>query len=520
MRKPLALTGAVMTADPKKATPYAHWLALAAVALLPAALTVLLLRTVLGATVFDTTPVINDEIAFWVEIDTFREAGWGGGYHTTNEQTPPAGFCHFDPKGPGYPVLYGSLAKVLGWEPWSGPVFNLLLVTLAVGTWAWAVRPRGWQLAAAALLIGTFWPCPLYLPSTMQESLHCALAFLLAAAMQRSLAEPPDARRFAAVVVLIVAGAMVRLTWGFVLLPWAWVGLRGFSRRGRAAGAAAVCLTLAGLVLLSRWLNAPHLLPEGIGVVAHVVRGLRTAPAEAWSFFEGHARWNLRNLVMPDGGDPLEVLLRYQVMGLLAAAAVLAWLRRRDPDARRPWVFTLLNLGPLLVASVLIYDVAIWRDYRVLAPHLLLSLLLLAGGPAWRWTLAVSASNLAFVTAFLTQFSAHHLDRVRWDREFVAGFRREIRSVLKYDPDRSAWDNTLVIPVQAMTYPMVATPSGIGVNCVLDWSTFRLPARSRYLLMPPEFLPALREHGRLRPLARTRMGVLCLNLDAQPGPPR
>ncbi len=495
-----------------------HGLPALAVVLLPALLTVVLLRTVLGASLFDTAPVINDEIVFWLEIATFRQAGFAGGYHSTQEATPPAAFCHFDPKGPGYPVLYGLAAKVVGWEPWSAPLFNLVCVGAATAVWLGVARPDGRRLAAAAALVATFWPLLLYLPTTMQESLHFAAAFLLAAAMQRAFAGPVGARYFAAVALLIAACALVRLTWGFVLLPWGYVGLRGRGARGRALGAAACAALFLVLVALSRWLNAPHLSADGIGVVNYLVREMRAAPGDALAFFAGHARWNLRNLTLPDGGRPLEVLLRYEVLVLLGVAAVL-WRRDRrrgDADAAGRWGFLVLNLGPLLVASVLAYDVADWRDYRVLAPHLLLSLLLLAGGPCWRWVLAPAAANLLFVTAFLGQFDDHHRERVEWDRGLVAAFRGELSGKLRYDAARPPWDNTVLIPVQSMTYPMAAIPPGLGVNCVLDWSSLRYPPRSRYLLLPPDY-GWIESKVRLRPLAQTHMGWLCLNLDAEKG---
>jgi hypothetical protein len=70
-----------------------------------------------------------------------------------------------------------------------------------------------------------------------------------------------------------------------------------------------------------------------------------------------------------------------------------------------------------------------------------------------------------------------------------------------------------------MKYPTVAVPSGIGVNCILNWPAVPLPAKSRYLLVPPEFLPPLEQHGRLEVLKRTPVGVLCLNVDAGRAPP-
>jgi hypothetical protein len=491
----------------------AWWCVAALTALAPALVTLLLLHTLFGATVTDTVPTINDEVVFWLEVDTFRVAGFNGGYHTTNEQMAPARWSRFDPKGPGFPVLYGTLARVFGWQPWSGAVFGLCWITVGAALWLGVERPGGARLAAAALVVATFWPGLMYLPSTMQEGLHVALAFFLAAAMHPAfVGARVTPARFAAATALIAACALVRLTWVFLLVPWCWLSLPDFSRRGRVVCVAASCGMFAALIVASRFLNAPHILPEGVGIVGYLVREWKTSPAAAASFFFGHAWWNLCNLVWPGRAWPLEVLLHYEMLGLLAAAAVMA-RRLRGTPAARPWTFALLNLGVLLAASVVAYDIAEWRDYRLFAPHLLLSLLALIGSASWRWALAPAFANLLFVSAFLTQYTANHRKRVTWDRDLVAELRKELGSRLHYDPSRSPWDNTILVPVDFMDYPMIAVPSGMGVNPVLDWSALEYPPRSRYLLLPPEF-GWIESKVRLRPLARTPMGWLCLNLDS------
>lgn len=490
-----------------------------AIVLAPTLITLLMFHFRLGASLFDATPVANDEIGFWLEIATFREAGFNGGYHSTNEQAAPARFCRFDPRGPGFAVLYGLLAVVLGWEPWSGAVFNLLCLAAATAVWLWVCRPGPWQAAAAALLVATFWPCLLYLPLTMQEGLHCAFAFLAAAAVQRSLVSPPrSAGQFVVPLLTIAACATVRVTWALVLLPWAILSLRGFSRRGRVVGGAAVAATFCAVVLLSRWLNAPHVRPDGVGFVPWFLHALRESPRDAMSFFADHMASNLRNFVFLDSGSPLEVLQRYVILGLLLASAAALWFGRKSKDGDgerlRRWLFAGGNLAVLTAAVILAYDVTDWRDYRVLSPHLLLSLLVLACGPSWTRVLVPCCAHLLFLPGFLAQYAGHHLERVTWDRELVAAFRAEIGD-LRYDPSRPGWDNTVLMPVESFTYPMVAVHAGMGVNCVIDWDSLRLPPRSRYMILPDDDLRDLSRRVRLRRVRLTQLGWLCVNLEAE-----
>jgi hypothetical protein len=490
-----------------------------ALVLLPGLLTLLFLRLTLGATPFDCCPAVNDEIAFWLEIATFREAGFNGGYHTSNEQMAQARFCHFDPRGPAYPVLYGFVARVLGWRYWSGPMFHLLFLAAATLTWLGACRPDRRQIAIGILLVGTFWPCLLLLPSTMQEGLHFAIAFLLAAEFElwmfRSKASFGG---YVAVAATIALAALVRLTWAFVLLPWFVFAAHKLTIRGRlATGSAAVVLGF-GLFLVTRWLNAPHASADGIGFVAWLFKQFETDPKQALALFCDHAAWNLGNFVLFRTGGALEMLQRYTLLALLVVIPVGLWRNRHgdaaSEDARQRWAFAALNIAPLTAAVILIYDVGDWRDFRVLAPHLLLVLLVLARGVTGRWVVGLSCVYLLFTPAFLGEYAAVHRPRVHWDRNLVATFEKEIHEVVQFDPARPAWDNTILVTGNLVTYPLVAVPPGMGVNAILKWSSLDHAPRSRYLLMSEQDTRILARQMRLRPLARTRLGIVSLNVDS------
>jgi len=122
--------------------------------------------------------------------------------------------------------------------------------------------------------------------------------------------------------------------------------------------------------------------------------------------------------------------------------------------------------------------------------------------------------NLCFLPAFLTQYRVLHRERVGWNRELVASFRSDIRGVLHYDRARPPWDNTILVSKDLIAYPLIAVPPGMGVNAVLVPETFVLPPRSRYVLMSEEETRDLERYFRLKPLARTPVGMLSINLDA------
>jgi hypothetical protein len=488
---------------------FSWWLAAAALVLAPGLLTALLLHASLGATIFDCCPVANDEIGYWLEINAFRAAGFGGGYFSGNEQMAPARFCHFDSHGPGYPVLYGLMARVLGWQLWSGPVFHLLCMAVATTVWLATCRPDCKRLTTTILLFATFWPCLLLLPSAMQEGLHFALAILLGAIVERWIATPRlRVTEIALAAVVIAACAIVRLSWAFLLLPWLVLAVKGVPLRSRAIAAAAAGGLGVALLLLSHWLNAPY--PWSF--VSSLARESGESPGKAGAVFTEHAIWNLRNFTLFRVGKPLEMLQRGTLIVVLALVPLMLWRARRSGggDAWRRWLFTVLNLAPLVIAAILVYDVGLWRDYRVLAPHLLLSLLVLAGPSTQRWVLGLCGVHLLFLPAFLGQYAATNTERVKWDRALIASFRRHTNEVLRFEPGRDPWENTILVSNKCFAFPLAAVPPGIGVSEVLSWPELGDPPRSRYLLMTEEETGALQRRLHLQPLARTPLGLLSI----------
>ena len=127
------------------------------------------------------TPVTSDEIGYYLQINAFVHHGFQGGYFTISEHPARAAFSHFGVHGPLFPVLYGALGKLLGWHFYSGPLFNVLFVTLAIGIFCLVVRPNVWQSVLGALFLATFWPFYQELVSMMQDPVHWAIAILIAA---------------------------------------------------------------------------------------------------------------------------------------------------------------------------------------------------------------------------------------------------------------------------------------------------------------------------------------------------
>jgi hypothetical protein len=593
----------------------------------------------LGATLADCDAVVmDDECHYWNEIVTFQTVGMRGGYFVNSERLAPAHWTHFGPHGPAYPVLLGSFAGLFGWGTASGAVFNV--VALAAGMLAWLafVRPDGRQLLAALFVVATFWPCYLYLPATLQESLHCAIAFALAGLAQRNVnGSATGPRSFWLFLAVVAAVSVFRITWVFVLIPWLLVAVPGRGRAKQALMAFATAATIPGVYLLWHAICAPY--PNFLAAVSETAG---ESLGGQLRLLLDHAEFSLVELVSFHDNCTLEILQRYEAIALVALAtlvvlrpqksqsstrmagavvlagiaivrtqmevgaglfltlvsvwrawrqersawpvlasgvvtaalyvlrtdnvtavllgpvvldatrfsltAALAWLHRDllsqvldgatsrlglQNDAR-PYVFAGLNLALVLFAVVTLYDVQDWRDYRVVAPHMLLSLLVLASGPARRWAIGIALVNLLFLPAFVGQFEKSH--KIRVDHERTKRVVIDLRDDLKYKPGAaSPWQNTLLVP-EVDPSNRVRVPAGIGVCwsvpfsgggrlCLWPQSPYfvaiqrvgddwlALPPKSQYVFATPAKVRNWRG-CRLKLLKEMPQGNLYLNLDA------
>jgi hypothetical protein len=464
------------------------------------------------ATLLDCAPMWNDEIHYWNEINCFASVGFNGGYFVADERPAPCPLTHFGPHGPAYPVIYGTLGRIFGWKLWSGPLFNVLLVMLGSAAWVWRCRPDAARLGTAIFLIATFWPCLLFLPSTLQEGLHCAIALLLAAlAHSRVNGEAKGVGSIWPFLLAVALASLVRITWVLVLIPWACVALRRDSWRVRIFVLAAIAVAIPGLTVVWRTICAPY--PN---FLADFIHAAGESPAQALSDLALRTAtmfWKFRDY---HWGSTLEVVQRFETLGviLLGAWVVL----RPGGEDRRAYFFAAANLALITGAVLTLYDVTDWKDFRAIAPHLLLSLLILTSGTGYRWTLRLAAMQLAFAVPFVNQIVENNRERgVVITQSGVEKMRAIFDERVAYDPAESAWGNTILIPVQYHVFTLLAVPPGMGVSFVMDGDGLRLPPKSRYVMSwSPRMIARASNELRLRPLAGGPDGILFLNLDSLP----
>ncbi len=449
----------------------------------------------------------SDELDNWHETRSFVTHGLDSGYYTYSELLAPLPIVRFGTHGPVYPLLYGGAGKLVGWGPYSGPVFNAVLLGLALLAFVALARPDRRQSLVMLGLLVVCWPLLLFIPSTMQESLHQSVALVLAGLFSGHVSHR---RRHAVLALTLIAViAVSRPTWGFLLLPFALLA-RPDARRVRVSVA---CLVGCALLFLIGRLVSP---PYPYWFIADFFAKLPHQPLPALADWLYHLGSNLSRWTQPASDLPLVVVQRFQVLLLLGVAGWIAYRRWRtlgdeltDDDLEA--LLHVLNLGLPLAFVMGIYDTYFLRDYRFLAPHMLLSLFVFVArrrfGPVGATVLIFLLATPWFHTTYQELHRRHFADEAALMRPLEAGLAEHV----VHGKDAPPWCNSLIAPIDL--FPFLKTvPSGIGVSVTMGWREVRRPFKSRYLLLGADGPPPA--DARLRLLGAFPQ-QLYLNLDAK-----
>ena len=498
--------------------------------LLPALSLMGMASVYLGQRLADFHPDDTDAILYWHQIKTFVVAGFSGGYYTIGEVPAAASFTHFFAHGPWYVALYGLIGKAVGWNLWSPMLFDVAAVTLALLAGLLLMRPNSRQLVLALLVLLTYWPLHLYLPVAMQEPFHYAVAILLAGIFYRLLIhEGAVPHRFlGAALIIILGAALARPTWALLLLPLLMIAVEkrphGLVTRGsrfrqvlRYWPLLPAWAVVAGIALQFVYVAAPY--PHRL--VSDIERLLRS-PVDGLQSLVAISTAQWMAYLWPDVENPLWTLLRYQALGIVLWMTVLA-IRRRGTDAghrtpghppcrRAEQLTDILNLSPLFLLVVVLYDVGLWVDYRVVAPHLLLSLLLLAVCGRTRVVAVMVLAGLLLTPSFLAAYKDLAPRQFTDEQARFDEFAAQTSGTLVYQAQSDPWCNTVLLQLQnAIVLDLLAIPAGFGTSFGLDL-TSGSELKSRYVIVDDVSREGMTEAFDLQFVSATALGDLYRNV--------
>ena len=488
----------------------------AVVAAAPTVITVVLINSFFQATLSDYSPDASDELAYQKQIATFVTAGFNGGYFTTYERPAPWAFTHFSVHGPAFPIMYGLIGRIVGWHLNSGPIFNLCVLAIAIACFLIMARLSPWEIVLAGGVIATSWWVTLMAATTMQESLNQAFLIVMAGFAARLL--DADAthrgRWLAGGLALLAIASVLRPTNWIVAVPLVAVGMPS---RLRARAAMATLAAAAGIPifwLIWRYISAPiadlqiEFAPATHSGALEMIAG----------YFFDHL-WTNAQIFGPKWlrvGPFYQHVMFESVAISLACVVLIASAWRHHPFttlAFKADAFNLLTLGLALTAFLGFYFDFEASISRVTAPFLLLALLVFVAARVRTWiVVAVIAANLLIAPSFLAVYRDWRSNMFPKDRSRFEQFQAQLAPVLRFDPRRSAWCNTLL----TTTYPreIAAVPPGVGLSVGERAERLTPPIKSGYVLLAPSSVKAFGDKARLQHLATTVLGELYANRDA------
>ena len=473
--------------------------------LLPVALTAGAIAILFHAVPTRAVPYITDEVAFWNQIAVFEAVGLDGGYITVDEQPSRASWSHFGPHGPVFPAVYGVLARLAGWHPWSGPLFGAALLTGGIVIWGMAASPRAWP---SFLFWATFWPVMIAMPNTLQESLHFVLGCVLATAIHLTLVAPVRWRSATtvALVAMLLLASLIRPVWGLLAIPLGAVVASGRGMRPAGGALLGALLTVATFVVFM-YVSAPY-----PGAPGNVVFTLVRQPVSTVDVLLTRTVENLGTFLSWNA-PWLELLARYELLGLGIVSGVLA-LRNSSQAQRWRLAFVAASAAIVFAAVLGLGLNNIWQQYRTLTPVLLL-LWLVAGVAHPRLLLIAAGVHALAAPVALSTFIEVQQPRFEQDRmPDITAFASATRGRVSYDGRLPPWGNSLLVDAENYLPPLLGLPKGVGVSAVLHWELVPRPPRSRYLVLRPSDRDALLTHQpslRLRKLGDTAIGELFEN---------
>lgn len=487
------------------------------VSFLPVGIVCFYIFFVLDASLFDYGPYSswNDETSYWVWLRSFRHVGLNSGYNAPNELLAALEIGRYGEASPFYLYVYGLLARVVGWYPFIPVLINFIFLTSSILLFLHSFKLDVWQVVLGGLAVSLTWPVLLFLPITTHETLNQSIGIILAVVFIKLLtgrdALPTPMK--VVFVLFVYFAALVRLSWGLLLIPVLFYSLNGsLQKRGILSILFGIGLFISAIMLVGLFLPP---------INNSILETLRSDPRRDLSIiFE--KLYSQILLMLGSGWRNPNIGVLFQMALVIGwnAADLFRAIRSRtsfESIAGGFDAFHFYNTTSLLFAGLTFYLVR--GFYRTFAPAMLVVSLLLVYRRDYRRLLVLLAVNLFFFSAYVNMDDFGDLQIIHADytRKILqaAQIQTEIEKYIVYDSDaETPWCNTILIPLGFYDSRLALLPPGIGVSYILRPVTFQLPIKSRYVLFDTATYETYRDQTNLDLLVSLPIGDLYKNLDA------
>jgi len=460
----------------------------------------------------DFTPQWSDEIFYWHQAATFRVAGFKGGYYTINEQPAAIPFIHFYSHGPIYPMLFGTLGRIIGWKMNYAPLWNIFLFILAIAWFIKATKPNYLQLLLMGLVMLTFWPTQLFMVTNMRVVIFNSIAIVIAAFFYKIITDPLGTTRLYLIMFGLTIGLMTlfQISWALLFFPY----LLLIRKRIQISIFRTIVYTI--IILVISYYVYDQIIAPYPYFTSDLLAAMKVSLNKGLKVFHRHLVINIRSFIDPSH-RVLWLMLRIQMLLAIIGSGYLLWKRREDEPTVQESIVVLTSCGLLLLETILLFDIFNWRDYRLFAPILLMSIVLFIARKRVFLVTLMLIGNLVLLPNFLRTYTELIRGAFPEDRTAIEAFSKEIAPIIKYVANKDGWCNTLLAPLPiAKDRLMLGVPAGIGIS----WFTspdqlFQI--KSRYLLLDKSSYEVLKDHVGLEFKLTTTIGDLYVNKSSECG---
>jgi hypothetical protein len=445
--------------------------------------------------------VDTDEAWYFLQVKTFLYHGLRGGYFFTNDSVP-ASPIHFDAHGPGFAVIYGLIARVIGWHNYSPYAANLLLL---IPSWLLlfsVTRGRTNRIAVSVfvLLHAYFF---LFLPSAMQEGFHISIGVLTVALWVLAL-DTKSRVVWISLAVVIIMASVVRATWALAIPAVLFSFLRQrfgtvdfwTARNAALSGLAFLFGAIATVVavrLLAFW-SVPSFWAVSASTASPVVFHLHPVATDLRSFLSLRSYGHFQNW---------PAYFRVSTWILLAGwAAIAVFGGRRNREVA---LDSLVVLALPVAAHIMFYVINGWTDFRGLAPFHAVAGLSFAARADFDavtrrrpWSYACTAAcvlliglNLSWAVVGVRAAYEKNWKHRTTSTDLAGAFLfKQMEEVMRVSPEDSAFCKTSYVRLESFNDPrIIHLPLGFAVSVLRQVKPGVLPSlKGKYVLVGAHYL--------------------------------
>jgi hypothetical protein len=391
-----------------------------------------------------------------------------------------------------------------------------VILALAIIVFIRSTKLNSIQIIFIGLITLVTWPILLYLPLTTHETLNQAIGFILAIVFFKLLTAQEQLGLPVRIlfVVLVYLAALIRLSWGLLLIPVIFYSLHGSVFRRVLLAVLLGSGLYVSVVLITSYLVPPTNNSIFLNIKESLIQGPQVfIKYIAWQF----SRMFRFKQLNPNIAIMLQIVIIIGWNTIRLVRSIKSKLSAESILQSRT-VFDIYNMASLTMAGLLFYLQV--GFYRTFTPSLLIVYLLQTVKKDYRFLITLLTINVLFFHSYMT-FYAHIGDaqiiKADFTTEFSGGaqVQADVEKWIVFDPTtKNPWCNTLLIPQHYYDYRLVAVPPGIGISWIQERTVIKTPLHSKYLLFDQKTYEALADHLNVQLLESLSIGDLYYNLDS------